>query len=123
MIFIREHFLLVMIWVLGIFCSITSYIALQNAFPSWEQVLLGHTVYAIAAMPNAFLHMVGFYPADNMVHKDIFFWALTALYWATLGTVHYWYFVEHEPKYLIVVLLFVGLSSFKWLYFATSFIG
>lgn len=119
--FIRENFALVMVWLFGIFISVTCYIAFQNVFPTWGEVALAHTLYAIPAMPNAFLHMVNFYP-DYAAHTDYIFWAFAALYWALIGTVHYWYFEERLPNYVLVITILVMLSSVRWLYFAEALI-
>lgn len=120
MMFIQENFLLIMTWLLGICISIVIYIAVQNIFPSWMELLLAHTVYAIPGMPNSFLHTIGFYD-DSMAHRDLLFWLLCALYWAMLGTVHYWYFEEgREGKYMFVIIFFVIGSSFKWMYYAIA---
>lgn len=120
MMFFQENFLLIMIWVLSVFISVTAYTAVQNTFPTGMEVLLGHTLYAIPAMPNAFLNTIGFYN-DNAAHRDLLFWLSCAFYWLLLGVVHYWYFEENrEPKYLAVIAFFTLVSSFKWLYFAVA---
>ncbi len=119
--FIREHFGLVMVWVLAISISIVSFIALQKAYPPYLDVLLGHTLYTIPAMPNSFLHLIGFY-MDSAAHHDLFFWLLAGAYWAAIGAAHYWYFEEREGKYVLVIALLVLSSSVKWLYFAVAFI-
>lgn len=121
MIFIGEHFLLIMVWVLAIFISVVGYVAFQHTYPSWQELLLGHSIYSLGAMPNAFLHMISFYPPDNTAHVDIFFWLLASLYWAMIATIHYWYFQEKEPRYVGVIAILVLLSSLRWLYFAVAF--
>jgi hypothetical protein len=118
-IFIKEHFFLIMMWVLAVVISITSYIALRNIFPTPSEILLGHTLYAGLAMPNAFLNMVGLLNS-NSPQNNIFFYLLAALYWGVIGAAHYWYAEERDFKYVAVIAFFVLASSVKWLYFAVA---
>ena len=117
MYFIRENFMIVMVWVLAIAIPIVSYIAIRNVIPSIGEILLGHSLYSILSMPNAFLNMIGLYPS-NSPQTNGFFYILVALYWGVIGAAHYWYFEEREPQYVVVIAFLVLTASIKWLYFS-----
>ena len=117
--FIRENFLIIMVWVLALCISICSYIAIQNVFPSFGEILLGHSIYAFIAMPNAFMHMVGLY-VDNSVHSDLWFYIVAAAYWGAIVCAHVWYQEEKQGTCVAVIAFFVLTSSVKWLFFAEA---
>lgn len=119
MIFIRENIASFFIFTLAIVTSIVCFIALRNVYPTPMELLLGHTIYGLIALPNSFLHMIQFYP-DNSAHSDLLFYGLAALYWAIIVTAHFWYAEEPEPKYMAVVAFFVLVGAPKWLYFASA---
>lgn len=115
----RENIGIILLWLLALLISAASFIAITNTLPTTHEFLLGHTLYAIPAMSNSFLHIIKFYD-DAGPHWDVFFWLLTGLYWAIIITCHYWYFEEREGKYILVIAFFVLVSSVKWLYFAVA---
>ncbi len=117
MIFIRENFMIVFVWIFAITVSTVSFVAITNTTPGIGEFLLGHTLYSILAMPNSFLNMVGLY-SSNSPQTNYFFYLLAFGYWGVVGAAHYWYFEEREPQYVLAIAFLLLTASVKWLYFA-----
>ncbi len=121
MIFIRENFMIVFVWVFAILVSTVSFVALTNTIPPIGEFLLGHTLYSVLALPNSFLNMVGLY-SSNSPQTNAFFYILVLMYWGVVCAAHYWYFEEREPQYVLAIAFLLLTASVKWLYFSVIMI-
>lgn len=114
---------LAILWLVAMAISALTFSRIYDDFPSVSEIVGTSLIYGVLALPFSFLHSVTFHGSEALRVFGGGFLLLIASYWTALGVSQIAYIRQGSKISLLVSIIIVLVSSFRWLYYAMAMSG
>ncbi|MEZ5691036.1 MAG: hypothetical protein R3D71_05160 [Rickettsiales bacterium] len=119
----KKFLSIILLWLMAIAISTTSFYFHWNHWPDIAEMIIGHTLYALLAMPFSFLHTITFFDGSALRVHGLSFIMLLIGYWAVLIYLHIKYLRTEKLIFILFLGVILIISAIKWLYYSVGMIG
>jgi len=114
---------LFILWLVAIGVSTIVFVKTYNEFPTISDVIFGHLIYGILALPFSFLHSVTFHSGEVIRIFGFSFFLLILSYWSILFGCQLIYIKRGGKLLLLISTIVILISAVRWLYYAMAMSG
>ena len=112
-----------LLWMMAAAISTAYFYFHWDHWPDVNEIIIGHTLYTLLAMPFSFLHTITFFDGSALRIRGLPLIMLLTGYWAAIIYLHVKYLRTGSLIFIIFLGIIMVISAIRWLYYSVGMMG